>query len=75
MILPEEDEVYITSNKNLFRFNQEYWIYNWKALVWYIINYRNAEKILMGHNFEYSHRFEEEPSLMMLKSIIDEGNL
>ena len=75
MILPKEDEVYITSNKTLFRFNQKHWIYNWKGLVWYIINNRNAEKILMGHNFEYFHRFEEEPSLMMLKSIIDEGNL
>ena len=75
MILPEEDEVYITSNKTLYRFNQEYWIYNWKGLVWHIIDNKNAEKILMGHNFEYFHRFEEEPSLMMLKSIIDEGNL
>jgi len=70
MILPIEDEVYITSNNTLYRFNQEYWIYNWKGLVWYIIDYKNAKKILMGQNFEHFHRFETEPSLKMIESII-----
>ena len=69
MILPEENEVYITSNKTLFRFNQNHWIYNWKGLVWYIIDNKNAKKIMMGQNFEHSHRFETEPSLKMIESI------
>ncbi len=70
MILPEEDEVYITSDKTLHRFDQKNWIYNWKGLVWFIINNENAEKILMGHNFELFHRFETEPSLKMIESTI-----
>lgn len=69
MILPEENEVYITSNKSLHRYDQKYWIYNWKGLVWFIINNNNVEKILMGQNFEHFHRFETEPSVKMIESI------
>ena len=70
MILSEENEVYITSNKTLFRFDQKWWIYNWKGLVWFIVNNENAKKILMGHNFEHLHRFETEPSIKVIESTI-----
>ncbi len=70
MKLPEEDDVYITPDKSLSRFNQKYWVYNWKGLVYYIIDNENAEKILMGQNFEHIHRFETEPSLKMIESTI-----
>ncbi|MHA1747257.1 MAG: hypothetical protein ACTSYF_01265 [Promethearchaeota archaeon] len=70
MILPKEDEIYITANKTLYRFDQNYWIYNWKGLVWYIIDNKNANKIIMGQHFEHFHRFETDPSLEMIESII-----
>ncbi|MHA1888813.1 MAG: hypothetical protein ACTSX0_12350 [Promethearchaeota archaeon] len=70
MSLPKENEVYLTSDKSLSLFNTEYWIYNWKGLVWYMIDNNNALKVISGQKFNYLYRFEKEPSLTVLKSII-----
>ena len=70
MILPKENEYYLTSDKTLSRFNQKYWIYNWKGIVWFIIDNENASKVIMGDNFKYFHRFDMEPSVKILKSFI-----